>query len=82
MILNLTLSNRVPDRHALRTIVQCLEWNVDAPQALAQSDNTQRSNADTTIVDKSSIGSNLSFKKFNNCLDFTIRFVEMWALAR
>ena len=63
MTLNLTLSNRVPDKHALRTIVQCLEWNGDAPQAIAQSDDTQRSNADTTIVDKSSIGSNLSLQE-------------------
>ena len=39
------------------------EWNVDTPQAIAQSDDTQRSNADATIVDKSSIGSNLSLQE-------------------
>jgi len=63
MTLNLTLSNRVPDKHALRPIVQCLEWSVDTPQAIAQSDGTQRSNADATILDKASIGSNLSLQE-------------------
>jgi pathogenesis-related protein 1 len=63
MIFNLTLSNRGPGKHALGTIVQRLEWNVGAPLTVAQSDNTQRSNADTTNVDKSSIGSHLSLQE-------------------
>lgn len=63
MSLNFTLSYRVVDKLALRTILQSLEWNVDTTKAIAQSDNTQRSNADTTIIDRSSIGSNLSLEE-------------------
>lgn len=63
MSLNFTLSYRVVDKLDLRTILQSLEWNVDTTKAIAQSDNTQRSNADTTIIDRSSIGSNLSLEE-------------------
>ena len=68
MTLNFTLSNRVLDKLALRTILQFLEWNVDTTKAIAQSDNTQRSNTDTTIIDRSSIGSNLSLQEVQQLL--------------
>ena len=66
--LNFTLSNRVLDKLALGTIVQCLEWNVDTTKAIAQSGNTQRSNTETTIIDRSSIGSNLSLQEVQQLL--------------
>ena len=68
MTLNFTLSNRVLDKPALRTILQFLEWNVDTTKAIAESDNTQRSNTDTTIIDRSSIGSNLSLEEVQQLL--------------
>ena len=68
MILNFAPSNRVLDKLALRTILQFLEWNVDTTKAIAQSDNTQRSNTDTTIIDRSSIGSNLSVQEVQQLL--------------
>jgi len=68
MTLNFTLSNRVVHKLALRTILQSLEWNVDTTKAIAQSDNAKRSNTDTTIIDRSSIGSNLSLQEAQQLL--------------
>jgi pathogenesis-related protein 1 len=68
MTLNFTLSNRAIDKLALRNILQCLEWNVETTSAMAQDDHTQRGNTDTTIIDRSSTGSNLSLQEAQQLL--------------
>jgi len=59
-VLNVVFLIGVPDKVAFKSPLQLLKWNADTTKALAQSDNTQRSYADTTTIDCSSIGSHLS----------------------
>lgn len=66
--LNFTLSNSGQDKPASRTIPQFVEWNVDTTTAIAKSDNLRKSNTDTTIIDRSSIGSNLSLQEVQELL--------------
>lgn len=63
MIWNFASPSGVPDKLVLKAILHCLGWNVDATKAIAQSDNTQRSNTDTSTIDSTSTGSNLSLQE-------------------
>jgi uncharacterized protein YkwD len=63
MLLNVASPNSVPGRLASRTILQLLESTVETTQAIAQSDNTQRSKTDTIVIDRTSIGSHLSLQE-------------------
>jgi len=66
--LSFTFSKRVLDEPALGTILRFMEWNVYTAIALATSDNRQTTNTDATIMDRLSIGSNLSLQEVQELL--------------
>jgi uncharacterized protein YkwD len=68
MTLSFTFSKRVLDEPALGTILRFMEWNVYTTIALATSDNRQTTNTDATIMDRLSIGSNLSLQEVQELL--------------
>ncbi len=53
----------IQDPPASRTILQILEWKVGTTEAMAQADGTQKSPGDPTVMDRTSIGSNLSLQE-------------------
>jgi uncharacterized protein YkwD len=68
MTLSFTFSKRVPDKPALETILRFMEWNIYTTIALATSDNRQTTKTDATIMDRLSIGSNLSLQEVQELL--------------
>jgi len=63
MMLNVATPIGVPDKLVFKAPLQLLEWNADTTKAMAQSDNTERSPTDTTIIDCPSMGSRLSLQE-------------------
>ena len=63
MILNFDSLNRVSDIGALIPVLQVVESHPDTPKAIAQSHSTQRSYANSTMIDRTSIGSNVSLQE-------------------